>query len=43
MPPASSKDLASRLANPFNITDGYNVYLTAVEQAFGSDIDYECC
>ena len=35
------KDLASRLANRVQLTtDGYNVYLNAVEQAFGSDIDY---
>jgi IS1 family transposase len=35
------KDLASRLANRVQLTtDGYNVYLNAVEQAFGSGIDY---
>ena len=35
------KDLASRLSNRVQLTtDGYNVYLNAVEQAFGSDIDY---
>lgn len=35
------KDLASRLANRVQMTtDGYNVYLNAIESAFGSDIDY---
>ncbi len=34
-------DLASRLANRVQLTtDGYRVYLNAVENAFGSDIDY---
>jgi len=34
-------DLSSRLANRVQLTsDGYKVYLEAVEQAFGSDIDY---
>jgi IS1 family transposase len=35
------KDLASRLANRVQLsTDGYKVYLTAIEEAFGADIDY---
>jgi IS1 family transposase len=35
------KDLASRLANRVQLsTDGFKVYLTAVEEAFGADIDY---
>jgi len=35
------KDLASRLANRVQLTtDGYKVYLEAVEEAFGSEIDY---
>ena len=35
------KDLASRLANRVQLsTDGFKVYLTAVEEAFGSEIDY---
>jgi IS1 family transposase len=35
------KDLASRLANRVQLsTDGLKVYLTAVEEAFGSEIDY---
>lgn len=35
------KDLASRLANRIQLsTDGYKVYLTAVEEAFGSEIDF---
>jgi IS1 family transposase len=35
------KDLASRLANRVQLTtDGYLHYLTAVEYAFGSDVDY---
>jgi IS1 family transposase len=34
-------DLASRLANRVQLTtDGHRVYLTAVEQAFGADVDY---
>jgi len=34
-------DLASRLANRVQLTtDGHRVYLTAVEEAFGSDVDY---
>lgn len=34
-------DLASRLANRVQLTtDGYKVYLEAVENAFGADIDY---
>jgi IS1 family transposase len=34
-------DLASRLANRVQLTtDGYRIYLNAVEHAFGSDIDY---
>lgn len=34
-------DLASRLANRVQLTtDGYKVYLEAVESAFGGDIDY---
>ena len=34
-------DLRSRLANRVQLTsDGYNVYLWAVEDVFGSDIDY---
>jgi IS1 family transposase len=35
------KDLASRLANRVQLsTDGFKVYLTAIEEAFGADIDY---
>ena len=35
------KDLASRLAHRVQLsTDGFRAYLTAVEEAFGSDIDY---
>lgn len=35
------QDLAARLANRIQLTtDGHKVYLTAVESAFGSDIDY---
>lgn len=35
------QDLASRLANRVQLTtDGHRVYLTAVEDAFGADIDY---
>ena len=35
------QDLAGRLANRVQLTsDGYKVYLTAVEDAFGADIDY---
>jgi IS1 family transposase len=35
------KDLASRLAKRIQLTtDGHNMYLDAVETAFGSDIDY---
>jgi IS1 family transposase len=34
-------DLAGRLANRVQLTtDGYRVYLSAVEEAFGSDVDY---
>jgi hypothetical protein len=34
-------DLASRLANRVQLTaDGHRVYLRAVEDAFGSEIDY---
>ncbi|MGI8998209.1 MAG: IS1 family transposase [Candidatus Limnocylindria bacterium] len=35
------RDLASRLAYPPQITtDGHTSYLTAIEDAFGSDVDY---
>jgi len=35
------RDLADRLANRIQLTtDGYRVYLNAVEDAFGADIDY---
>jgi IS1 family transposase len=35
------EDLAVRLANRVQLTtDGYRVYLNAVEDAFGSDVDY---
>lgn len=35
------QDLASRVANRVQLTtDGHRVYLTAVENAFGADIDY---
>jgi IS1 family transposase len=35
------KDLASRLKNKVQLTtDGHRAYLTAVEEAFGGDIDY---
>jgi hypothetical protein len=35
------EDLASRLANRVQLTtDGLRTYLVAVENAFGSDIDY---
>src|ERR1043165_8641487 len=35
------KDLSERLTNRVQLsTDGFKVYLTAVEEAFGSDIDY---
>jgi IS1 family transposase len=35
------KDLASRLSSRVQLsTDGYKVYLTAIEEAFGADIDY---
>jgi IS1 family transposase len=35
------RDLASRLANRIQLTtDGHRVYLNAVEDAFGSEIDY---
>jgi len=38
---ASMDDLASRLANRVQLTtDGHRAYLQAVEDAFGSDIDY---
>jgi IS1 family transposase len=34
-------DLASRLSNRIQITsDGHRVYLTAIESAFGADVDY---
>ncbi len=34
-------DLAGRLAHKVQLTtDGHKAYLTAVEDAFGSDIDY---
>ena len=34
-------DLASRLANRVQLTtDGHRVYLQAVEDAFGRDVDY---
>lgn len=35
------RDLAARLANRVQLTtDGHKAYLTAVENAFGADIDY---
>jgi IS1 family transposase len=35
------KDLASRLAHRVQLsTDGFKVYITAIEEAFGSEIDY---
>jgi IS1 family transposase len=35
------QDLANRLSNRVQITsDGHRVYLTAIEAAFGSDVDY---
>ncbi len=35
------QDLANRLSNRVQLTsDGHRVYLTAVEAAFGSDVDY---
>src|SRR6266478_2719787 len=35
------KDLSERLANRVQLsTDGFKVYLTAIEEAFGADIDY---
>ncbi len=35
------QDLSSRIANRFQLTtDGYHVYLNAVENTFGSEIDY---
>lgn len=38
---AFTHDLASRLANRVQLTtDGHRVYLNAVEDAFGADIDY---
>ena len=38
---SSSKDLAGRLANRVQLTtDGHKAYLEAVEDAFGSEIDY---
>lgn len=38
------KDLNSRLANRVQLTtDGFRPYLVAVENAFGSDIDYAQC
>jgi len=34
-------DLAGRLANRVQLTtDGHKAYLTAVDDAFGADIDY---
>src|SRR5262249_32710118 len=34
-------DLASRLANRVQVTtDGHSMYLSAVEEAFGGDVDY---
>lgn len=36
-------DLKSRLASRVQLTtDGHKAYLSAVEQAFGADIDYAC-
>ena len=38
---AFTNDLRSRLANRVQLTtDGRNVYITAIEHAFGSDVDY---
>ncbi|MGH9906051.1 MAG: IS1 family transposase [Pyrinomonadaceae bacterium] len=35
------KDLAERISNRFQLsTDGFKAYLTAVEETFGSEIDY---
>ncbi|HZE71477.1 MAG TPA: IS1 family transposase [Pyrinomonadaceae bacterium] len=35
------KDLSERVTNRFQLsTDGFKLYLTAVEEAFGADIDY---
>jgi hypothetical protein len=35
------KDVASRLSKRFQpTTDGHKVYLNAVEQAFGGDVNY---
>jgi hypothetical protein len=35
------EDLAGRLANRVQLTtDGLKLYLTAIERAFGQDIDY---
>ena len=35
------KDLSERIENRFQLsTDGFKLYLTAVEEAFGADIDY---
>ena len=35
------KDLASRISNRVQLTtDGHRAYLTAVEEAFGADVDY---
>ena len=35
------RDLASRISNRFQLTtDGHRVYVDAVEDAFGSDVDY---
>lgn len=35
------KDLAARLASRVQLsTDGFKLYLTAIEEAFGADIDY---
>ena len=40
-PPSSCKNLAGRLARRVQLTsDGLRVYLQAVEDAFGADIDY---
>jgi hypothetical protein len=38
------QDLSRRLSNRVQLTtDGHRVYLTAVELAFGSDVDYVRC
>ena len=34
-------DMASRISNRFQLTtDGHRVYVDAVEDAFGGDVDY---